>query len=83
MGEIVPFKIEERDLVKALEDWTERARKGEITALAFAAVMEDGSTYEGWSGNYGSCVITLYGAINILRDQYFHLKIEHYDRSSI
>ena len=76
---IIPIRGGE--LVKVIEDWLAQARKGEITAIAFAAVMSDDAVCEGWVGDIDSCAVTLYGAINILRDGYFHDRIEHYSDS--
>jgi len=76
MSTVTP--IRGKELIPVLEDWLKRARAGEITALAFAAVMRDASIQEGWAGELDECAVVLYGAINILRDGYFHSRIEHY-----
>lgn len=79
-AKVIPIRGGE--IVRILEEWLEQARKGDITAMAFAAIMEDGSTCEGWFGNLDECTTALYGALNIARDQYFHSRIEHYNESA-
>jgi hypothetical protein len=75
-AKIVP--IRGRELVSVIEEWLEQAKRGEITAMAFAAIMDSGDTCEGWAGNIDECTISLYGAVNVLRDGFFHKLIEHY-----
>jgi hypothetical protein len=76
VSKVVP--IRGRELIPVLEDWLERAKQGEILALAFAAVLVDEACAEGWAGDVDNCAVTLYGAINVMRDGYFHQNIEHY-----
>lgn len=64
--------------VEALESLLERARRGEFKAIAFAAVLEDGCAAEGWAGKVDECTFALYGAINTLRDVFFHEHIDHF-----
>jgi len=64
-------------VIEILEDLLQQARKGEIEAIAFAIVNADQSLTEGWSGTIDTNVVAMYGAINILRDGYFHSSIEH------
>lgn len=54
----------------------EQAREGSFIALSYAAVMEDDITCEGYVGDTDRCAVTLYGAINILRDYYYEHIIE-------
>ena len=84
MSNIVP--IRGRELISILEEWLEQARKGEITCIAFAALMSDETCCEGWAGDFDENVLRLFGAINILRDGFFHQNVEHYsscDRGAI
>lgn len=81
MSKVIP--IRGRELVPVLEDWLERAKRGEITALAFAAVLEGDHFCEGWAGDIDSCSLSLYGAINVLRDGYFHQRIEHHSDADV
>lgn len=74
-AKIIP--IRGHNLVPIIEEWLEQAKRGEIEAFAFAALMRDGSTCEGWLGDVDDCAVSLYGAINILRDGFFHENIEH------
>lgn len=78
---IVP--IRGREIVAALEDWLEQARRGEIRAIAFAAVMREEVMHEGWVGEVDTCTVSLYGAINVLRDAFFHERIEHYSDGDV
>lgn len=75
-GKVVP--IRGRELVAIIEDWLEQAKRGEISVMAFAAVMEDDTCYEGWAGDLDGSTLKLFAAINILRDGFFHEKIDHY-----
>jgi hypothetical protein len=78
-AEVIPIRGGE--VVRVLEQWLEQARRGELVAVAFAAIV-DNRTCEGWFGRVDEHVVRLYGALNIARDQYFHSMIEHYDESS-
>lgn len=78
---VVP--IRGRELVPVLEEWLEQAKAGELQAIAIAAVRHDKCCFEGWFGDVDRCAVTLYGAINILRDGYFHENIEHYSPADI
>jgi hypothetical protein len=78
-AKIIPIRGHE--LIPVLEDWLEQAKRGEITAIAFAAIMEGGDTCEGWAGRVDECCLALFAAINILRDGYFHQHIDHYSSS--
>ncbi len=80
MNNVVP--IRGRALIETLEQWLEQAKRGEVVAICFAAVMKDDGLCEGWAGNVDKCTMSLYGAVNVLRDQYFHMLIQHYDTSS-
>jgi len=71
------------ELIPILEDWLDQARKGEIKAMSFAAVMNNDNTCEGWIGDIDSCSLLLFAAINILRDGYFHDRIEHYSTADL
>jgi hypothetical protein len=42
------------DLITALEDLTERARRGEITGLAWAGCGADDSVFSGWQSAGGT-----------------------------
>ena len=66
------------EIVPVIEDLLERAKRGEIVSLAYAGVCEDQATIEGVGGRIYDNAVLLNGAINILRDMYFHMHIEHY-----
>ena len=51
-------------VVEKLERLLERAKVGEITNLAFAAVERDGTSSDGWSE--GNSASTLVGGVSIL-----------------
>lgn len=70
--------IRGREMIPLIEDWLEKARNGEIVAMSFAAVLQDDVCCEGWAGDLDSCTLTLFAAINILRDGFFHQHIDHY-----
>ncbi len=74
MNEVTP--IRGGNIVERLEDLLEEARQGKMIALAYAATMEDDVCCEGYVGDIDRCAVTLYGAINILRDYYFEHNIE-------
>lgn len=74
-AKIIPIRGSE--LVPIIEEWLEQAKRGEIEAMAFVALVRDGPTCEGWIGEVEDCAVTLYGAINILRDGFFHANIDH------
>lgn len=50
---LLPGEVND-DLVKALEDLTERARRGEVVALAWAGVTGNDHLMNGWDGPGGS-----------------------------
>jgi len=75
MSNIIP--IHGHEMIPILESWLEQACKGEITCIAFAALMDDLTCHEGWIGDYEDNAVRLFGAINILRDGFFNLNIDH------
>lgn len=81
MGTVI--SLHGKEIIPVLEEWIEQARKGELVALSFAAVMNDDTVCEGWMGNVDNHCVKMYGGINILRDAYFHMMIEHYDDASM
>jgi len=81
MNNVTPIRGGE--LVPILEGWLDQARKGEIKAMSFAAVMDNDATCEGWVGNIDDCALLLFAAINIMRDGYFHDQIEHCGRADL
>jgi hypothetical protein len=78
-AKVIPIRGHE--LIPVLEEWLEQAKRGEIKAMAFAAIMDDETTCEGWAGSVDQCCLALFAAINILRDGYFHQHIDHYSSS--
>jgi hypothetical protein len=45
--------------------------------MAFVALMDDGTCCEGWLGDVDGQAMTLFAGINVLRDGFFHLNIDH------
>jgi hypothetical protein len=75
--------LHNNDMIATIESWLEDAKKGELKAMAFAAIMDDDCICEGWTGEVDENTVLMYGAINILRDAYFHKKIEHESEADV
>ena len=63
------------DLVDALERLTEQARKGEITAVAWACTKTNGHVANGWEGA-GGTMFPLGAAIMTLHARYADMMME-------
>lgn len=80
-GKIVPIK--NREVIPALEELLEDARAGKIVSIGYAVVEADDVTMEGIAGLTDESAVQLYGAINILRDMFFHMYIDHYSNGDL
>ena len=69
---LVPFTPApaQQDLVAQLENLLERARSGELQALAFAGVLSNGNSVNGWGG--GPMLLRLMGSIAFLQVRFAH-----------
>ena len=69
---LVPFTPApaQQDLVAQLENLLERARSGELQALAFAGVLSNGNPIDGWGG--GPMLLQLMGSIAFLQTRFAH-----------
>jgi len=63
-GSVVP------DVVEILEELLERAKAGELQALAFATVNGGGALGTGWNGNEGTRDV-MGASISLLQSRYF------------
>lgn len=63
------------DLVAELENLTERARKGEIAALAWAGVLGNDGLVNGWDGA-GGTLFSLAASIMALHSRYAIYMVE-------
>jgi hypothetical protein len=69
---LVPFTPAptQQDLIAQLESLLERARSGELQALAFAGVLSNGNSISGWGGR--STTLRLMGSIAFLQARFAH-----------
>lgn len=75
MSKVIP--IRGGGVVKLLEEILETARSGEIDSLAIVYITKNHEVAEGWCGAFDLDVFRMYGAINSLRDCFFHEEIDH------
>lgn len=65
---LASLKVEPVESVVArLEELIERAKKGEVVAVAFACVCQGGTTMEGWGCGDRQPVAPILGAIEVLK----------------
>ena len=81
MGEVVsPFGPSvhipepDRDVVEALEELLEKARRGEVACFAYAYTTPNDTVHSGWQGS-GSANIML-GAVSALQVRYAQVWLE-------
>jgi hypothetical protein len=67
-GRLLPGEANQ-DLIEALEGLVERAKKGEITGLAWAGVTGNDHLINGWEGP-GGTVFTIGASIMALNSRY-------------
>jgi len=67
-------KIPNRSAIEALEEALEKAKSGEIQAVAISGYLKDGNVYRDVSDCNSSCSLQLYTAIAVT-GQYFYNQI--------
>jgi hypothetical protein len=76
-GHMLPGEVN-TDLVEALEDLTERAKTGEVVALAWAGYRPDDSCFNGWDGP-GGTMFALGASVGLLQTRYQMMMLEGED----